>query len=127
MKELSIGEVAKRAGIATSAMRYYERQGLIPRVARRNGRRVYDDAVVDRLALIRVAKRAGFSVGEIKRFLSGFARRTPPGERWRKLADRKLAELNQRVAETERMKEILEVLTRCECPTLEDCSRAMQR
>lgn len=127
MRELGIGEIAKRAGIATSALRYYEREGLIPRVARRSGRRVYDEKIVERLGLIHFAKRAGFTVREIKRLLAGFARKTPPGERWRTLAGRKLVELDQRIAEAERMKTLLAVLTRCECPTFEDCSRAMKR
>lgn len=126
MSELSIGEVALRAGIATSAIRYYEAEGLIPPAPRRGGRRVYDASMVDRLALIAVAKQAGFTVAEIKRLLGGFARRAPPGERWRSLAERKLAELDQRIAEAERMKRVLGVVMRCECPTFEDCARALK-
>jgi DNA-binding transcriptional MerR regulator len=126
MSELSIGEVALRAGIATSAIRYYEAEGLIPPAPRRGGRRVYDASMVDRLALIAVAKQAGFTVAEIKRLFGGFARRAPPGERWRSLAERKLAELDQRIAEAERMKRVLRVVMRCECPTFEDCARALK-
>jgi MerR family redox-sensitive transcriptional activator SoxR len=76
--------------------------------------------------LIGVAKAAGFTVAEIQTLLSGFARRTPPGQRWRKLAERKLAELETRIAEVERMKRVLEAVTRCECPTFEECSRAIR-
>ena len=123
---LSIGEVAERAGVAASALRYYEREGLIPIADRRGGKRVYADDVFDRLALIQVAKSAGFTVAEIKILLSGFARRTPPGQRWRKLAQRKLAELEARSAEVERMKRVLKAVTRCKCPTLEACSRAIR-
>ena len=126
MPELSIGQVARRAEIASSAIRYYESEGLIPRAARRSGRRVYDEAIVERLALIHLAKSAGFTVAEIKRLLGGFARRTPPGERWRSLAEQKITELNERIAEAERMKRLLAVVTRCACPTFEDCSRAMK-
>ena len=123
---LSIGKVAERAGVAASALRYYEREGLIPIADRRGGKRVYADDVFDRLALIQVAKSAGFTVAEIKTLLSGFARRTPPGQRWRKLAQRKLAELEARSAEVERMKRVLKAVTRCKCPTLEECSRAIR-
>ena len=123
---LSIGEVAERAGIAASAIRYYEREGLLPRAGRRGGKRVYDEAILDRLALIGVAKGAGFTVAEIQTLLRGFARRTPPGARWRALAERKLEELDARLAEVERMKRVLETVTRCECPTLEECSRALR-
>ncbi len=123
---LSIGEVAKRAGLAASALRYYEREGLIPTADRCGGKRVYGEDIFDRLALINAAKAAGFTVAEIQTLLSGFARRTPPGRRWRKLAERKLVELDARIAEVERMKRALEAVTRCECPTLEECSRAIR-
>ncbi len=123
---MSIGEVAERAGVAASALRYYEREGLIPKADRRGGKRIYGTDILDRLAMIHVAKAAGFTVAEIQTLLSGFARRTPPGQRWRKLAQRKLAELEARAAEVERMKRVLEAVTRCECPTLEECSRAIR-
>ncbi len=124
---LSIGKVADRAGIAASAIRYYEAEGLLPRADRRSGRRVYDERIVERLAIIHLAKGAGFTVAEVKRLLGGFARRTPPGERWRTLAERKLVELDERIAEAKRMKRLLQIVQRCECPTFEDCSRAMLR
>jgi MerR family redox-sensitive transcriptional activator SoxR len=122
--DLAIGQVAARAGLATSAIRYYERAGLLPRAARRSGRRVYEPAIVERLALIRLAQAAGFTVAEIRRLLSGFGRRTPPGERWRSLASAKRVELNRRIAEAKRMKRVLDAVTRCACPTLDDCARA---
>jgi len=123
----TIGEVAKLTGVAASALRYYEREGLIPRADRRGGKRIYGDDILDRLALIGVAKAAGFSVAEVRTLLSGFTRRTPPGKRWRKLADRKLAELEARAAEVASMKRVLLAVTRCECPTLDECARAMRR
>jgi MerR family redox-sensitive transcriptional activator SoxR len=122
--ELAIGEVAARAGIATSAIRYYERAGLLPRAARRGGRRVYDPAIVERLALIQLAQSAGFTVAEIRRLLSGFGRKTPPGARWRALATTKRGELARRIAEAKRMQRVLDAVTRCACPTFEDCARA---
>ncbi|MEN8184078.1 MAG: MerR family transcriptional regulator [Myxococcota bacterium] len=127
MLSLSIGQVAERAGIAASAIRYYEAEGLLPRAERRSGRRVYDESVVERLAIIQLAKAAGFTVAEVKRLLGGFARRTPPGERWRTMAERKLVELDERIAEAERMKRLLRVVTRCECPSFTDCSRAISK
>ena len=125
MKSFSIGQVAERVGINASAIRYYEAAGLLPRAERRNGRRVYDESVVERLAIIRLAKGAGFTLAEVKRLLSGFARGTPPGSRWRTLAESKLVELDERIAEAERMKRLLKVVVRCECPTFTDCSRAI--
>lgn len=119
---LRIGEVAERAGIAPSAIRYYESEGLIPRPGRRSGQRIYDETVVSRLALIDLAKSAGFTVAEIKLLLRGFSRRTPPGDRWRALAASKLEELDRRIQEATRMKEVLLAVTACECPTLADCT-----
>jgi len=123
---LTIGEVARRAGIAASAIRYYERQGLVPRADRRGGKRVYGEDILERLALIGVAKAAGFRISEIHTLLRGFARRTPPGPRWRALAERKVEELEARLTEVKRMQRVLEAVTRCECPTLEECSRALR-
>ena len=127
MKSFSIGQIAQRVGISTSAIRYYEAEGLLPRAERRHGRRVYDESVVDRLAIIHLAKGAGFTVAEVKRLLSGFARGTPPGDRWRTLAESKLVELDERIAEAERMKRVLQWVMRCECPTFTDCSRVMSK
>jgi MerR family redox-sensitive transcriptional activator SoxR len=122
---LPIGEVARRAGVAASALRYYERIGLIPRADREGGRRVYGDDVLDRLALIRTAKAAGFRVAEIQALLHGLGRSTPPGARWRELAGRKRSELRARLAELERAARMLDAVTRCACPTLADCARAL--
>lgn len=88
---------------------------------------MYDESVLERLAIIHLAKGAGFTVAKVKRLLGGFDRKTPPGERWRALAARKRVELDQRIAEAERMKRILQMVIRCECPTFTDCSRAMSR
>lgn len=126
MAGLRIGEVAERSGIATSAIRFYESEGLIPRTSRISGWRVYDESIIDRLGLIDLAKRAGFTVAEIRKLLAGFSRRTPPGERWRAMTRAKLAELDERIAETERMKRVLRVVARCHCPTLADCGRALR-
>lgn len=123
---LGIGEVAKRTGLASSAIRYYESEGLIPQAERHGGRRMYGADVLDRLALIELAKRSGFTIAEIRRLVGGFARNTPPGERWRRLASGKLKELDARIAETRRMRDVLRVVMRCACPTFDDCARALK-
>jgi DNA-binding transcriptional MerR regulator len=88
MPGMNIGEVARKMGLRSSAIRYYERLGLIPKAPRLGGRRRYDDRVLERLAMVRFAKHVGFSIAEIKVLLAGVDRRPPP-ERWRKLAARK--------------------------------------
>ena len=119
---LSIGEVARRTGLRTSAIRYYESVGLLPPAERISGRRRYDSDVFPRLALIDLAQRAGFTVAEIRKLLHGFARRTPPGVRWRELAGRKLEEIEGRIKEAQAMKRVLTRLLDCECPTFKDCA-----
>lgn len=122
MPGLSIGEVAKRAGLKTSAIRYYESVGLLPVAERVSGQRRYDADVFQRLSLIDLAQRAGFTVAEIRTLLHGFARKTPPGVRWRKLAGRKLEEVEARIEEARAMKRVLTLLVDCECPTFEICA-----
>jgi MerR family redox-sensitive transcriptional activator SoxR len=121
---LRIGEVARRAGIAASAIRYYEKEGLIPVADRRGNARVYGPDVLERLALIELAKSAGFTISETRRLLRGVGRRTAPGPRWRALAQKKLTEVEARIAEAERMRAVLHAVMGCECPTFQDCTRA---
>jgi MerR family redox-sensitive transcriptional activator SoxR len=93
MAEMSIGEVARKMGLRSSAIRYYERLGLIPKAPRLSGRRRYDERVLERLAMVRFAKHVGFSIAEIKVLLRGVDGRPPP-ERWRKLAAEKVAQVD---------------------------------
>lgn len=126
MAAKTIGEVARGTGLRASALRYYEAEGLVPSAGRRGGKRVYDEAALDRLALVELAKASGFTVAEVRKLLGGFDRRTPPGERWRSLAKGKIAALDARIAEARRMKRVLEIVSRCDCPTLAECGRAMR-
>lgn len=121
---LRIGEVAQRARIATSAIRYYEREGLIPKADRIGNARVYGADILDRLALIALAKSAGFTIAETRQLLRGVSRRTPPGPRWRAQATKKLEEVEERLSEAKRMRAVLRAMMGCECPTFEDCTRA---
>ena len=91
---LLIGEVARRAGLSTSALRYYERVGLLPPPARVSKRRIYDAKVLGRIRIVLLALDAGFTVKETKTFLSGYPLTTTPAERWRALATKKLAEVD---------------------------------
>ena len=92
MEELAIGEVARRAGIRPSALRYYESIGLLPAPRRVNGQRRYDERTVQLLKIVRLAQHAGFTVAEIQVLLHGFAPDTPPAARWQPLAQQKIAE-----------------------------------
>ena len=126
VESMSIGEVARRAGVRPSALRYYEGVGLLPQPERANGRRRYDGEllreVLDRLAVVRVAQQAGFTISEIRTLLNGFSEDTPPSERWRLLAEKKLPEVDALIERAQSMKDLLERGLRCECLRLEDCA-----
>lgn len=125
MSGLSIGEVAERSGISASALRYYERSGLIAPQVRVSGQRRFDVRVFDELALIGYAKAVGFTVAEIKVLLSGTAS-APGSARWRALAIRKRAELDTMIDRTRRMKRLLNVALRCRCLDLDECGRRLR-
>ncbi|HEX2060415.1 MAG TPA: MerR family transcriptional regulator [Thermoanaerobaculia bacterium] len=121
--ELTIGELARRAGVAPSAIRYYEELGLLPRPARAGGRRVFDEQTLDRLRVIAFAKEAGFTLREIRQLFTGFASATPAGARWQKLATSKLAEVEALAARIETVKELLREALRCGCVDLDACGQ----
>lgn len=124
--ELSIGEVARRAGIRTSAIRYYEGAGLLPGPRRRSGQRRYDPGILDRLALIQFAQQAGFTIGEIRTLFEGFGEGTPMSLRWQTLAWEKLAEVDALMDRAQRMRTLLDQALACGCLRVEDCARAIR-
>jgi MerR family transcriptional regulator, redox-sensitive transcriptional activator SoxR len=127
MEELAIGEVARRAGIRPSALRYYESIGLLPAPRRVNGRRRYDESTVQMLKVVQLAQQAGFTVAEIQTLLHGFAPDTPPAARWQPLAQQKIAELDALIVRAQQMKHILENGLNCGCLRIEDCAVALER
>ena len=127
MEELPIGEVARRAGIRPSALRYYESIGLMPAPKRVSGRRRYDQSTVQMLKVVQLAQQAGFTVAEIQTLLHGFAPDTPPAARWDPLARQKLQELDALIERAQKMKRILETGLHCGCLRLEDCAIVLER
>ncbi len=124
---LSIGEVAKQVGVRTSALRYYESIGLLPAPKRINGQRCYEESILQRLAILQLAQKAGFSMAEIDELLHGFAEDTPPAERWREMAHKKMAELDAQISRAQQMKTLLEHGLRCNCLRLEECAMVMEQ
>lgn len=116
----SIGEVASRFGLSPSALRYYESLGLLAEPLRVSGRRRYDDAALDRLAMIGVAQRAGFSLREARVLLDGLDACAPPTQQWRELARRKVAEIDELVLRAQATRRLLHTLLDCDCLELED-------
>ncbi|MEO8393393.1 MAG: MerR family transcriptional regulator [Chloroflexota bacterium] len=122
MEQVNIGVIAQKAGIATSAIRYYERIGLLPPPDRISGKRRYDHSVVQKLGVIRLAQQAGFTIAEIQTLLHDFPEEAAPSERWQALAGSKIAELDEQLQHIQAMKALLEQTLQCHCITLEQCA-----
>jgi len=119
-ESLTIGQVAARAGLRTSSIRYYESVGVLADPQRVGGQRRYSPEVFARLGFIDVAQRAGFSLEEIRQLLEGSSK-AQASERLQELARRKLPEVEGLIARAVAMKGWLEAAQSCECPTLEMC------
>lgn len=121
MQHLTIGDVARRAGLNTSAIRYYERAGLLPPPARVNGQRRYHEDVLTHLAVVRMAQEAGFTIAEIGTLVTGFPEGTPASERWREMATHKLPEVEAMIDRLHLMRLVLVESLACTCLTLDAC------
>jgi|SRR5580658_5926125 MerR family redox-sensitive transcriptional activator SoxR len=119
--KMRIGELAKHTGLSASAIRYYERISLLAPAHRTGGQRRYPAEAIHRVLLIRFAGDMGFTLAEIKIFLSGLRDSTPVGPRWRKLAAHKITEAERTIDRSLRLKSLFQHLLRCRCASLQDC------
>ena len=117
--QMRIGEVARRAGVRVSLLRYYEDIGLLPEPDRVSGQRRYDPSVLRRLEVIDVAQRAGLALGEIRELLEHGD--DPPSVRLRALAGRRLPEVDALIDRARQMRTWLEAATGCGCRSIEAC------
>lgn len=117
MTDLDIAEVARRSGLAASTLRYYEERGLIAPSGRRGLRRQYDEAVLERLALITLGRTAGFSLDEIARMFAPDGR--PDIDRGMLAA--KADELETRIRELRVLRDSLRHAAACPAPTHLEC------
>jgi MerR family redox-sensitive transcriptional activator SoxR len=122
---LTIGELAARSGVATSALRFYEDRGLIAAERNGSGHRRYPRSVLRRVAFIVFAQKVGLSLGEIAAALAKLPRnRAPERADWAKLSGSWTARLDERIAELERMKNGLTECIGCGCLSLDRCQLA---
>ena len=124
---MTIGQLSRRAGLRPSAVRYYERLGLVPSPPRRSGRRDYGADAIANLAVVQFARECGFTLADAKHLVRGFSAGTTASVRWRALADAKLRELDELAAKIQGMQELLRKVKRCECGTLTQCGRGLLR
>ena len=114
---LPIDQVAYRSGLASSALRYYERCGLIDEGRRIGGRRHYPPSVLQRLSMIRVCQTLGFSLSEIAELLDG----SGDSAAWRTMSRARRAEVQSQIKQLQSLLEVLDSTVECCCPDLGDC------
>jgi DNA-binding transcriptional MerR regulator len=116
---IAIGELARRTGLASSALRYYERVGLLSPARRAGGRRHYGASSAERVALIQLCQDAGFTLREIRALVAAGSRKSRP---WTRLVEAKLRELETRIAQAERAKVLVQHALACPHRNLLKCS-----
>jgi MerR family transcriptional regulator, redox-sensitive transcriptional activator SoxR len=121
MPELTITAVAREVKVRPSTLRYYERIGLLPAARRVAGRRRYDDYALNQVELITYAKRAGFTLTQIRDLRESASLGKPPASLWHDLAFRKAAELDQVIVRAQEAKKRLFALSECRCRNLAEC------
>ena len=118
---MSIGEVARRAGLRPSAIRYYEAIGLLPEPERVAGRREYSDQVLHTLSVIGTARRAGLTLEEAGELLAATSASAGVSKQLQAIASRKLPEVEALIEQAHLVRRWLEAAAECRCPTLDDC------
>lgn len=122
---LTIGEVSRRSGVASSALRFYDERGLIESERSGSGHRRYPRGVLRRIAFIVFAQKVGLTLGEIGEELAKLPEnRTPRKRDWERLSGRWSGRIDERIAELERLKRGLTDCIGCGCLSLDRCKMA---
>lgn len=120
---LTIGELARRTGVATSALRFYEDQGLIQAERADSGHRRYQQATIRRVSFIKIAQEVGLTLQEIAKALSSLPdNRTPTQHDWAKLSASWRPRLDQQIAMLQRLRDRLDSCIGCGCLSLKKCA-----
>ncbi|MBN8747393.1 Redox-sensitive transcriptional activator SoxR [Xylophilus ampelinus] len=120
--EMSVGELAERSGVNVSALHFYERQGLIASRRTAGNQRRYGREMLRRVAVIRVAQRVGVPLADVGEALATLPQgRTPTREDWAAMSTRWRAELDERIAQLERLRDSLSDCIGCGCLSLDRC------
>ena len=120
---ITIGELAVRSGVATSALRFYEERGLIVSERTAGNQRVYARPTLRRVAFIRAAQEVGLTLDEIGQALAALPTdRTPLKRDWERLSRAWRSRLDERIAELERLRDTLTGCIGCGCLSLRTCT-----
>lgn len=118
---MTIGDVAARSDLRTSAIRYYESVGILPEPERVNGRRRYDPDVLHVLHAVGVARAAGFGIAELRQLFQGIRGHEAPSAVWERFAEQKLREVDALIQRANEMRRLLEEGLRCGCLGIDEC------
>lgn len=120
--ELSVGELAKRSGVAVSAIHFYETKGLLRSWRNSANQRRYPREALRRVSLVKVAQRLGIPLASIKAALDSLPKgRTPTDQDWRKLSARWHADLDDRITKLTRLRDQLTGCIGCGCLSMRQC------
>lgn len=120
---LPIGALARRTGLAVSAIRYYEEQGLLAPWRNAGGQRRFARADIRRLSFVRIAQQFGFTLPEIRALLDDLpGGRTPTPQDWSRIAERFRARLDQRIETLQNLRDNLDGCIGCGCLSLPKCA-----
>lgn len=121
-KELTVGEIARRSGVAVSALHFYEAKGLIHSFRNPGNQRRYPREVLRRVAIIKVAQRLGIPLAGIREALAALPEsRTPTAADWKRLSARWKADLDDRIARLTQLRDQLDGCIGCGCLSMQAC------
>ena len=124
---MTIGQVAKAARLRASAIRFYEKAGLLPKPIRASGQRRYDSSILEVLAVLEHAKSCGFTLEETRQLFNGFRNEPHLSMRWKTLAHKKILELDAMAQRIAVMKGLLVKIQACRCIDVHQCGRGILR
>ena len=113
--------MARRSGLAPSAIRYYEAEGLLDPPPRVGGKRRYPASVLDQLGVVEAARQAGFRIAEIRELMAGVRAGARASEQWKALARRKLPEVEVVLHQTQAVRDLLVATLECACGADQEC------
>lgn len=120
---MTIGELGKRAGVATSALRFYEAEGLIDSERTEGNQRRFERETLRRVSVIRAARRLGVPLNEIRAALDSLPdERTPSKKDWRRLSERWSTRIDRQIADLEKLRDDLSGCIGCGCLSLDACA-----
>jgi MerR family redox-sensitive transcriptional activator SoxR len=120
---LTIGDVSRRSGVTASALRFYERRGLIRSTRSAGNQRLYHREMLRRISIVRVAQTLGLTLKEISEAMGELPdQRTPTKRDWEKLSKKWQRQLDERIAQMQRMRDKLTRCIGCGCLSLRSCA-----